>query len=113
MTAVKKEISGLLQDLQRELIQLFHKKLTSIVLYGSYARGDHDNSSDIDVIVLIDDDEPQLFHKQILRINVDLSIAYDVDLSVIVKSRADFRNNVDVLPLYKNIAREGINIYVA
>ncbi len=112
MTPTKK-ISDLLQEAQRELMEIFREKLSSIVLYGSYARGDCDTGSDIDIFVLIDDEEPDKFHKRILRLSVDLSIAYDVDLSVMVKSAADFRDNAEVLPLYKNIAREGINIYAA
>ena len=106
-------IEHLIEDVEQKLRALFHHKLSRIILYGSYARGDYDEKSDIDVIALIDDDELKKYHRQILRINVDLSLKYDVDLTVIVENNTDFNLNVDVIPLFKNIYREGINIYAA
>lgn len=40
----------LLKDTYSEFFRLFGDKLVSVVLYGSYARGDHDSESDIDVL---------------------------------------------------------------
>ena len=33
---------------------LFDDKLKDVILYGSYARGDFDNESDVDVAVIVD-----------------------------------------------------------
>lgn len=106
-------IKELLLDVEKELKALFRHKLDRIILFGSHARGDYHHESDVDVIALIDDDNLKKYDKQMLRINVDLSIEYDVDLSVVVKNKGDFRLNSDTIPLYKNINREGINIYAA
>jgi predicted nucleotidyltransferase len=104
-------IEHLIEDVEQKLRALFHHKLSRIILYGSYARGDYDDESDIDVIVLIDDDDLKKYHRQILRINVDLSLMYDVDLTIIVENNTNFNLNVDVIPLFKNIYREGIIRY--
>lgn len=106
-------IKHLIEEVEQKLKTLFRHKLSRIILYGSYARGDYDDKSDIDVIALIDDDDLKKYHRQILRINVDLSLKYDVDLTVIIENNTDFNLNVDVIPLFKNIYKEGINIYAA
>jgi predicted nucleotidyltransferase len=106
-------IKNLLHDVEKELKALFGGKLFKVILYGSYARGDYDYESDIDIIALIDEDDLKKYEKQILRINVDLSIEYDADLSIVIENKTDFDLNFDIIPLYKNIGKEGINIYAA
>jgi len=110
---LKTKIKKLLYDVEKELKVLFFDKLSNIILYGSYARGDYDYNSDIDIIALVDDNDLKKYDKQILRINVDLSIKYDVDLSIVIENKTDFNLNVDIIPLYKNIDKEGIRIYAA
>ena len=34
--------------------QIFEDKLDSVILFGSYARGDFDDESDVDILVLAD-----------------------------------------------------------
>ncbi len=48
----KKIIENILSELKRELKQLYQNRLVSIILYGSYARGEAGEDSDIDVVVL-------------------------------------------------------------
>lgn len=107
------KIRHLLQEVEKELKALFRGKLSRIILYGSYARGSYDDGSDIDIIALIDDDDLKKYNKHILGINVDLSLKYDVDLSLFIEDKSDFNLNIDVMPWYKTIGREGINIYAA
>ena len=44
-------------------------------------------------------------------IDVDLSLKYDVDLSIFIENSDEFALNKSVIPLYKNIAGEGVNIH--
>jgi uncharacterized protein len=106
-------IKHLIEDVEQKLRALFRHKLSKIILYGSYARGDYHDKSDIDVMALIDDDDLKKYHRRILRMNVDLSLKYDVDLTVRVENSTDFNLNVDVIPLFSNIHREGVKIYTA
>ena len=107
------KIKSLLREVEQKLKAVFHEKLDRIILYGSYARGDYNDESDIDIIVLIHDRDLKKYDRHILRINVDLSIRYDVNLSVIIEDKTDFDLNADVIPLFRNIRREGINLYAA
>ena len=40
--------------------QYFGKNLKSIIVYGSYARGDYNESSDIDIMILVTLSENQI-----------------------------------------------------
>jgi predicted nucleotidyltransferase len=107
------KIKHLLREVERKLKAVFHDKLDRIILYGSYARGDYGKESDIDIMVLIHDGDLKKYDHQILRINVDFSIRYDVNLSVIIEDKTDFDLNADVIPLFRNIHREGVYLYAA
>ena len=50
------DLSGLLDRLARELKPIFGERYRGLVLYGSYARGEADEGSDVDVLLLLDSD---------------------------------------------------------
>lgn len=49
----------IIQEFSQQVKQLLGKKLTKIILYGSYVRGNNRENSDIDIMVLttLTDDE--------------------------------------------------------
>ena len=49
-----KNIHDILLDFSQEIRQLFGDKLTKIILYGSYARGEQRENSDVDIMILAD-----------------------------------------------------------
>jgi len=49
------KIRHLLQDLRQALESLYGDRLKGLYLYGSYARGDYDEESDVDVLIVLDD----------------------------------------------------------
>ena len=79
-------------------------------LYGSYARGDYHAESDIDILLTVNTSPEAIskFRNAIGRITSDLSLKYDVTVSVTVKPLEQFNRYVDVLPYYQNVLREGI-----
>ena len=50
---------------------LLGERLKKIILYGSYARGDYNSSSDIDIMILTDD-EIEIYRNKISDIAYDL-----------------------------------------
>ena len=42
-------------------------KLDAIVLFGSYARGEEDKSSDIDLLIVLDSNQPKKYLKEVIR----------------------------------------------
>ncbi|MCL2053594.1 MAG: nucleotidyltransferase domain-containing protein [Oscillospiraceae bacterium] len=93
-----------------EMQRMFNEKLKSVILYGSYARGDYDNESDIDIMVLVDMSDAELndYNREIVDFEVGINLEYDVVLSIFVNDCKHFEQWLPVLPFYRNIKTEGV-----
>ena len=47
-------IHTLLEQYVTKLIEIYGSHIKSVILYGSYARGDYTEDSDIDIMILLD-----------------------------------------------------------
>jgi predicted nucleotidyltransferase len=81
----------------------------TIVLYGSYARGDNKINSDIDVLILIDKDK--ITSADARRVAYPL---YDIEfetgkiISPLILSRKSWETKHRITPFYKNVQKEGV-----
>lgn len=87
-------------------------KLETVVLYGSYARGDYDDDSDIDIMVRVICTRDQLENYRHILSDVasGLSLEYNVMVSVSVVDTETFHRYRRHLPYFENVEREGIRI---
>ena len=87
-------------------------KLEAVVLYGSYARGDYDDDSDIDIMVRVICTRDQLENYRHILADVasSLSLEYNVMVSVSVVDTETFNRYRRHLPYFENVEREGIKI---
>jgi len=94
---------------------LFNEKLCSIILFGSYARGDYEGESDIDVLVMVDMDAVDLtaYRSEVARFSSEIDLEYDVLLSVKLQDKATFEKWENTVPFFKNVKREGVSVYAA
>lgn len=106
------QLNKILQRVVNESKNIFGVKLKSVILFGSYARGDFDEESDIDVLILVDlpSDELVNYRTQIDSICGALLWEYGIVISVIEKDVKTYNQYSEVLPFYKNIAKEGVKI---
>lgn len=105
---------------KKNMIRLFVQRVRKIMgnhlkkalVYGSYARGDYREDSDIDLMLLTDlsDSEIEQVEKSIFDLAFDFLMDYDLDISVVVKNEAHFNYWLGALPFYNNVSREGIVI---
>jgi len=104
----------LLKETYTELRRVFGEKLDSVILYGSYAGGDYDSESDIDVMALVDLEKSELakYRRTVSDFANDIDLKYDVLLSVKLQDKFTFEKYENALPYYMNIAREGVNVSV-
>ena len=112
MKNIPDNINNAIQEFVNEVNNLLGNRIKKIVLYGSYARGDFNESSDIDIMVLTDltDDEIVAYRDNIIDIAYDIEEENDFDimLSPLLKNIDKYNRRIDVIPFYMNVQREGV-----
>lgn len=108
----KSQLNEIMQRTAAELKNLFGSKLNSVILFGSYARGDFDEDSDIDILILVDLPAEKLsaYRTGIDSLCSSLLFEYGVVVSAIEKDIKTYNNYANILPFYKNIAKDGVKI---
>jgi predicted nucleotidyltransferase len=108
---MKKEIEEIIKQINSHLKKKFKEKLDKIILFGSYARGDYDNESDIDILVLVKDVELRKYNDEMTDFEVDLTIKYGILPSIILRNTRYFNENKEIIPFYRSVEKEGVEIY--
>lgn len=91
---------------------IFGSRVEQILLYGSYARGTHDEESDIDLVAIVHGDRRELQEKlkEVWDISSDLELEYGVIISPTVIPYEEYVKYKADLPYYRNISEEGIPV---
>lgn len=107
MPAAKREI---IMSFARKVRKILGKNLKQVILYGSYARGDYTEDSDIDIMVLttLTDKEIEQIETEIYDLAFDYLMDYGVDISVVIKNEEQFNYWLGALPFYDNVRKEGM-----
>ena len=92
--------------------KLLGNTLDSVIVYGSYARGDYSELSDVDVMILV-----TLSEEKIKKISDEISdmafeylMRFGVDISPVITNIDHFNYWVDNLPYYRNVRDEGVRL---
>ena len=105
-----KEKQDILKSFVEEMKIIFGKSLKKIILYGSYARGDNQENSDMDIMILttLTDNEIRAIENQVYDIAYDYELSDRVQISMNIKNEEHFNYWLGALPYYDNIRKEGI-----
>ncbi|MBM4288537.1 MAG: nucleotidyltransferase domain-containing protein [Deltaproteobacteria bacterium] len=99
-------VSQAVADLKRSLEDLYGERLQGLYLYGSYARGDFTEDSDVDLLVaLAGEVNPCREIDRLSPVVSDLCLDHDVLLAVL-PAPADWVASRKS-PLYERVRREG------
>ena len=101
------KIEPILKEFRAGVEVLYKERLKSIILYGSWARDEATEDSDIDLVVVLGGDVAA--GKEIDRmidIITDINLKYGVLLSVCPVSEEDY--NTINSPLLLNVRKEGV-----
>lgn len=105
----------LLQSYADGLQKIYGVHLVSITLFGSYARGDFTDASDIDVFVVVDLPEGALQARfdDLCELTAHMNLEHDVELAPVVVSKRRYLYWGDVHPLFHEVRKDGVILYDA
>ena len=99
----------MLRALRKELNIALGKRLEKVILYGSQARGDARNDSDIDVLIVLKDEfKYGMMLRKTSKIVAKLSLENDVVISRAFASQQQYEQSK--MPFLMNVRRDGIAI---
>lgn len=105
----------LIEDYVSLVKSVYGEHIRKIILYGSYARGDFRDDSDIDIMILTDiDDAASVPYQQTLSgATFDFNLDHDTDFKPITHGEELFYRWRAAYPFFRNIEKEGIVLYGA
>ena len=112
MMCEKNALEFVLSSVRKYAQELFDDKLVSVLLYGSYARGDFDSESDIDIMIIADIETGSVAdYMRLLRDKVYmLEIENDCVLSLCITPLYNIEKYKNASPFYRNVLKNGVDI---
>lgn len=101
------------EDLTQGLVDLFSDSILAIILYGSVARNDNTDESDIDIVIIIKNEMDDATKERFIHWSAELDLRYDRVFSIIDIQEENVEKWGNVLPFYQNIQKEGIILWKA
>lgn len=106
-----KDIKPIIEEFTEQAKAHYGNRLAKIILFGSYARGEANDESDVDLLVVLNDEEVKTRQerKSISEWVWQLFLKYLIDVSVIPTSMNKYLNSDEYL--FKFIRKDGKLIY--
>lgn len=103
-------VRGVVYQFAQNLREILGANLSKVIVYGSYARGDYRDNSDVDVMILVKlrEEEIKRIENAVYDLAFDLEMSTGIDISPIIKNEAQYEYWVDTLPFYRNVKDEGV-----
>ncbi len=109
MPSLPPAIELALERVKRALMQIYGDRLSAVYLYGSYARGDYREDSDIDLMIALKGDvNPTQEINRLSKTLSDISLDYGLLIATYPVSEAWLQERHG--PLFANVRREGVQL---
>ena len=104
------DIHIIIYKFSQEVKRMLGEKLTKVIVYGSYARGDYRDNSDVDIMILVklSDEEIRAIKNDIYDLAFDVEMSTGIEISPVIKNEEQYEYWVDTLPFYRNVRDEGV-----
>ncbi len=112
MSNIPTKISSIVDEFVSRANAILGNRVKKIILYGSYARGDYNDSSDIDIMILTDLKDSEMYENFVkisdMAYDIEEENNFDITLSPLIKNIDKFNYWLEALPFYMNVQREGV-----
>ena len=102
---IKSKEKEVIQRFKERVAETFAGRLDRVVLFGSRGRGNAEEDSDFDFLVMVKKLETE-DKKRVREVAWEISLEHDTVITALVTSTADFREE-RYFYLYENIQNEG------
>ncbi len=99
------------EELVRGLTDIFQSNISMIILYGSAARNEATDESDIDIAIILKNQVDYETKQRFFRWAADLDMRYDKVFSIVDIQKDNMEKWEGVLPFYQNVRKEGIVLW--
>ena len=105
-------LNNIIDVITRSYKDVYGEDIVRILLYGSYARGDNCDDSDVDIVAIVRGERQSLQERlrKIWDISSDLELEYGTITSPTVIPADEFERFKEALPYYRNIMEEGVEL---
>lgn len=101
----------IIAQLRKRLVEELQDKIESIVLYGSVARDEAHEDSDIDILVVTRDDDRKLYDR-ISKIRTRIDLDNNTLTALVHMSRNELERYIKLgSPFVENVLKEGVILY--
>lgn len=108
---LNEKMTGEIMSLSDEIASICGENLSEMILYGSYARGEQTEESDIDIALLVN----RIPSKDVLNSIINAAVAHEIEcgkvfslVDIEIDKYIKWKN---VMPFYRNIEKEGISLW--
>ncbi len=108
----KSELNIITSAVAEKAKRLLGDKLDAVILYGSYARGDYDDESDIDIMVRVigSADDLRQYRNSLVDYSSDLSLEYGLTVSLLLYDSETYDRYKNVMPFLINVQKDGVKV---
>ena len=101
-----KSVSSILKQIKASV--LTNQPGATLILFGSYARGDFKSDSDIDILVLIDKEQvSRNEEKKIVYSLYDIELETGIIISPVIYPKHTWETRYSITPFYESVTKEG------
>jgi len=107
-TLTQEKVKEILKEFKEKVKEVIKDKFVALILYGSYARGDYEFGSDIDVLLVVREKLKEDEEKMLSKISSTLSLKNEIVICWLDIISGEFEKGY--APLLLNVRKEGIRI---
>ena len=97
----------ILLNLKSHLNQNFDKPIKDVILFGSRASGDANETSDYDILIILDSDYSWSDENRILDLCYDIDLKYNIIIDVHLMSKNEIGSLRGKQPIFVNAIKTG------